>query len=83
MTKRVLQGAARIFAVSNFTCNEISKLFEIPSDRIEVVYNAIDERFLRGHATAADRELIAQRYQVRIRFYCMRAGSSRIRTSSG
>ncbi|MGC2446990.1 MAG: glycosyltransferase family 1 protein [Candidatus Sulfotelmatobacter sp.] len=64
MTRRVLQGAARIFAVSNFTCNEISKLFEIPSDRIEVVYNAIDERFLRGHATAADRELIAQRYQV-------------------
>ena len=64
MTRQVLQGAARIFAVSNFTCNEISKLFGIPSNRIEVVYNAIDERFLRGHATAADRELIAQRYQV-------------------
>jgi len=64
MTRQVLQGAARIFAVSNFTCNEISKLFEIPSNRIEVVYNAIDERFLRGHASAADRDLIAERYQV-------------------
>ena len=64
MTKRVLAGAARIFAVSNFTRNEIEKLFEIPSDRIEVVYNAIDERFLHGHATAADRDLIARRYQV-------------------
>lgn len=64
MTRRVLQGAARIFAVSNFTRNEISKIFEIPCDRIEVVYNAIDDRFLRGHASAADRELIAQRYQV-------------------
>jgi glycosyltransferase involved in cell wall biosynthesis len=64
MTKRVLAGAARIFAVSNFTRNEIEKLFEIPSDRVEVVYNAIDERFLRGHATAADRDLIARRYQV-------------------
>ncbi|HET6176547.1 MAG TPA: glycosyltransferase family 1 protein [Candidatus Sulfotelmatobacter sp.] len=64
LTKRVLRGAARIFAVSNFTRNEIEKLFEIPSERIEVVYNAIDERFLRGHATAADRELIAKRYQV-------------------
>src|SRR5271167_1824262 len=64
MTKRVLAGAARIFAVSNFTRNEIEKLFEIPSDRLEVVYNAIDERFLRGHATAADRDLIARRYQV-------------------
>ncbi len=64
MTKRVLAGAARIFAVSNFTRNEIEKLFDIPSDRVEVVYNAIDERFLHGHASAADRDLIARRYQV-------------------
>jgi glycosyltransferase involved in cell wall biosynthesis len=64
MTKRVLAGAARIFAVSNFTRNEIEKLFDIPSNHVEVVYNAIDERFLRGHASAADRDLIAQRYQV-------------------
>ena len=64
MTKRVLAGAARIFAVSNFTRNEIEKLFEIPSDRVEVVYNAIDERFLHGHATAPERDLIARRYQV-------------------
>src|SRR5205807_4086142 len=64
LTKRTLSGAARIFAVSNFTKNEMMKLFEIPSKRIEVVYNAIDERFLRGHASPADRELIAQRYQV-------------------
>ena len=64
LTKRVLGNAARIFAVSNFTRNEIEKLFDIPPNHIDVVYNAIDERFLRGHATAADRELIAQRYQV-------------------
>lgn len=63
-TRNVLRGAARIFAVSNFTKSEIEKLFEIPSGRIEVVYNAIDERFLHGHATPADREMIAQRYQV-------------------
>ena len=64
LTRKVLRGAARIFAVSNFTKTEIEKLFEIPSDRIEVVYNAIDERFLHGHANAAEREMIAQRYQV-------------------
>lgn len=64
MTKRVLAGAARIFAVSNFTSNEIEKLFEIPSDRVEVIYNAIDERFLHGHASPSDRDLIARRYQV-------------------
>jgi glycosyltransferase involved in cell wall biosynthesis len=64
LTRNVLRGAARIFAVSNFTKTEIEKLFEIPSERIEVIYNAIDERFLHGHASAAEREMIAQRYQV-------------------
>src|SRR5271154_2280334 len=64
LTKRALKGAARVFAVSNFTRTEIEKLFDIPSDRIEVIYNAIDERFLHGHASAGDREMIAKRYQV-------------------
>ena len=64
LTKRVLRGASRIFAVSRFTKNEMEKLFEISQGRIEVVYNAIDERFLHGHASAADRQLIAERYQV-------------------
>ncbi|MFZ0818207.1 MAG: glycosyltransferase family 1 protein [Candidatus Sulfotelmatobacter sp.] len=64
LTKRVLRGAARIFAVSNFTKLEIEKLFNIPAGRIEVVHNAIDERLLHGHASAADRQLIVERYQV-------------------
>jgi glycosyltransferase involved in cell wall biosynthesis len=64
LTKRVLRGAARIFAVSNFTKLEIEKLFNIPAGRIEVVYNAIDERLLQSHASASDRQLIVERYQV-------------------
>jgi glycosyltransferase involved in cell wall biosynthesis len=64
LTKRVLLGAARIFAVSNFTKTEMENLFGIPSGRIEVIYNAIDERFLHGHASTAERQLIAERYQV-------------------
>jgi glycosyltransferase involved in cell wall biosynthesis len=67
-TKQVLKGAARIFAVSNFTKVEIEKVFSIPPSRIEVIYNAIDERFLRGHASAADRQFIAERYQVNYPF---------------
>jgi glycosyltransferase involved in cell wall biosynthesis len=63
-TKQVLRGASRIFAVSNFTKTEVENLFAISPDRIEVVYNAIDERFLHGHASAAERQLIAERYQV-------------------
>jgi glycosyltransferase involved in cell wall biosynthesis len=64
LTKRVLSGAARIFAVSNFTKLEMEKLFNIPPGRIEVVYNAIDERLLHGHANPEDRQLIVERYQV-------------------
>ena len=68
LTRRVLRGAARVIAVSQFTKNEIHKLLAVPDDHIEVVYNAIDERFLHGHASQADRELIAQRYQVNYPF---------------
>ena len=68
LTRRVLKGAARIFAVSKFTKSEIEKLFGIAPEQIEVVYNAIDERFLHGHATEADRQFLAQRYQVNYPF---------------
>jgi glycosyltransferase involved in cell wall biosynthesis len=64
LTRHVLKGAKRILAVSKFTKSEIEKLFAIPSQRIEVIYNAIDERFLRGHATEADRQILAERYLV-------------------
>jgi glycosyltransferase involved in cell wall biosynthesis len=64
LTRHVLKGAGRILAVSKFTKSEIEKLFDIPSRHIEVVYNAIDERFLRGHASEAERQLLAERYLV-------------------
>ena len=64
LTRRALKGAARIFAVSRFTQSEIEKLFGIPASRIEVAYNAIDERFLHGHASEADRQVLAERYLV-------------------
>src|SRR5438067_5367739 len=64
LTRKVMRDASRIFAVSNFTKSEIEKLFGISGSRIEVVYNAIDERFLRGHTTEGDRQLLAERYLV-------------------
>jgi glycosyltransferase involved in cell wall biosynthesis len=68
LTRRALSKAARVLAVSQFTKSEIEKHFTIPSRRIEVVHNAIDERFLRGHASPSDLELIAQRYLVNYPF---------------
>jgi len=64
LTRRALKHAARIFAVSHFTKSEIENFFGIEPSRIEVIYNAIDQRFLTGHATEADRQLLAERYQV-------------------
>ena len=64
LTRRVLKGAGRILAVSRFTKNEIEKLFGIRGSRVEVVYNAIDERFLHGHASENDRQILAERYLV-------------------
>ena len=68
LSRHVLNGASRILAVSNYTRSEIEKLFAVPDSRIEVVYNAIDERFLRGHASAADRQRLAQSYLVNYPF---------------
>ena len=67
-TRRALKQAARIFAVSRYTKAEVEKLFGVPGDRIEVVYNAIDERFLRGHATDADKQSLVERYLVNYPF---------------
>ncbi len=64
LTRHVLKSASRILAVSNFTKTEIEKLFDIPDKHIEVVYNAIDERFLGGHASETDRQALVERYQV-------------------
>ena len=68
LTRKVLKGAARIFAVSNFTKSEIASIFGIRAGRIDVIYNAIDERFLHGHTTEADRKLLEQRYQINYPF---------------
>ena len=68
LTQHVLNGAARVFAVSSFTKIELEKLFGVPGSKMQVIYNAIDERFLHGHATESERQFIAERYQVNYPF---------------
>jgi glycosyltransferase involved in cell wall biosynthesis len=67
-TRYMLKNASRILAVSNFTKNDVSRLFNIHAEQIEVIYNAIDERFLQGHASREEQEFIAERYQVNYPF---------------
>ena len=63
-TRQVMHHAARIFAVSNFTKRDVGRFFNVKPEKIEVVYNALDENFLRGHSTAAEQAIIRGRYQV-------------------
>lgn len=67
-TRRVLHNAARIFAVSHFSKKDTERLFGVPGAKIEVIYNALDDRFRQGHASDADRQFIAERYQVNYPF---------------
>jgi glycosyltransferase involved in cell wall biosynthesis len=72
-----LRSANRIVAVSNSTKEDVMRTFGITDDgRIEVAYNAIDDRFLAGHASEADCRFIAERYQVNEPFL-LYAGSGR------
>jgi glycosyltransferase involved in cell wall biosynthesis len=64
MTQRVMDKAARIFAVSNFTKRDVARYFNVDPRKIEVVYNALDESFQRGHSTLAEQEMVRGRYQV-------------------
>jgi glycosyltransferase involved in cell wall biosynthesis len=72
MARYALRHASRILAVSKSTKLDVQRVFGVglsPEDeKIEVAYNAIDERFQRGHATDADRLFIAERYQVNYPF---------------
>ena len=67
-TKRVLHHAARIFAVSNFSKADTVRLFNVRPEKIEVIYNAIDDSFRLGHASDVERQFIAERYQVNTPF---------------
>ena len=45
--RRALARADRIMAVSHSSKRDLSRVFDVPEDKIEVVYNALDERFVR------------------------------------
>lgn len=63
-TRQVMHNAARIIAVSNFTKRDVGRFFNIEPEKIDVIYNALDENFLRGHSTPAEQAMIRGRYQV-------------------
>ncbi len=55
--------ADRILTVSEASKRDILRFFDVPADKVSVIYNAIDERFL-APANAERMELVRQRYQL-------------------
>ncbi|HEX2715205.1 MAG TPA: glycosyltransferase family 1 protein [Candidatus Acidoferrales bacterium] len=47
LARRAVAKASRILAVSQATKRELARAFAIPESKIEVIYNALDERFTR------------------------------------
>ncbi len=61
--RRALKRADRILAVSHSSKRELSRVFGVPEEKIEVVYNAVDERFLR-EPMPNDADRILERHAV-------------------
>lgn len=61
--RRALHRAARVIAVSQATKRDIERIFGLPEDKIEVIYNALDERFSTNHRPP-DWQKVLERYQV-------------------
>lgn len=55
--------ADRILTVSEASKRDILRFFDVPAEKVSVIYNAIDERFL-APANAERMDLVRQRYQL-------------------
>jgi glycosyltransferase involved in cell wall biosynthesis len=84
-TRRAMMKAEKILAVSRATQRDIENLFNIPSERIVVISNALDERFLlagrisgqtEGNPRQEEVRLVHERYGVHDPFL-LYAGSAR------
>ena len=63
-TRRVVESAKHVLAVSKSTKEDLINIFELPESRITVVYNALDERFAFSH-TPEERKQVLERYQLK------------------
>jgi glycosyltransferase involved in cell wall biosynthesis len=63
-TKRVVETAKHVLAVSKSTKEDLINIFELPERKISVVHNALDERFAFAH-TPEERKQVLERYQLK------------------
>lgn len=63
-TKRVIERAKHVLAVSNSTKEDLINIFSLRESKISVVHNALDERFAFNH-TCEERKHVLERYQLK------------------
>jgi glycosyltransferase involved in cell wall biosynthesis len=63
-TKRVVESARHVLAVSKSTKEDLMNIFELPDSKISVVYNALDDRFAFSH-TPEERKHVLERFQLK------------------
>jgi glycosyltransferase involved in cell wall biosynthesis len=63
-TKRVIESARHVLAVSRSTKDDLINIFQTPESKISVVHNALDERFAFTH-TPEERKHVLERYQLK------------------
>lgn len=67
--RRGLTRAARVLTVSAATRRDVEELLTIPGERIEQIYNAIDERFFINTAQVREEQVrVIERYQINAPF---------------
>jgi glycosyltransferase involved in cell wall biosynthesis len=63
-----LKRADKIVGVSKFTRDEIIKYYKINPDKVDHIYNAVGDDFLKNRPTADELELVRQKYKLPANF---------------
>ena len=63
-TRRVARSANHVVAVSESTRQDLFHIFDLPTDKVSVVHNALDERFMAVRRTAEEQKQVLERYQL-------------------
>ena len=63
-TKRVVEKAKHVLAVSRSTKHDLMNIFELHDSKISVVHNALDERFVFA-PVSDERKRVLERYQLK------------------
>jgi glycosyltransferase involved in cell wall biosynthesis len=66
--RRAMLRASRILAVSHAAARDVVRAFRVPESKVEVIHNALDERFVSEPYPAAEEARILERHAVHYPF---------------